>query len=1022
MHRTLARATWIVIGVVLLSCGTLHAQSADAVRRQTAIDTGLAVVIAADIDLAADLADGGRLLVHLLCPRADRLAALRQSAHRRGLGGRLVVCALPAGYLPHPDRFVNLVVADLDALAGRAPKRDELMRILAVRGAAYIGQGSKWRVIRKPPDEGIDGWFSRWYDASGGCVSSDRVAGFPRAVQWQHGPAMEDGTADGKTPLVDRGRMVHLGARDGVLFCRDAGNGMLLWTRRVGIRQNDGLALAAGRVHVWHDAKAQPAADPKGLGERGPIVALDLATGEIAQTYDEGLIAGTAKRIEWEAGGRRRRESPVPWFAVTDEVIAQAYGPDLVLLDRATGRRRWRKTIEGATWFSPTVGGGMVLAAEAVRPARRGRHDEASHARAIVAFDMASGRRRWRLTDFHRVHEIRDKARTYRARAGLKPLSIVGPRVLVQTASYQFREGGGVAVLDAATGGEIWRHRFEPKQRYTSGSYRAVLRGGEVIVMCGITTTRFDAATGRLLGHTGPDRTLRRGVRANGACAASRATVNWLIANSYLYVGPGGEARTFFGARAQCGGCVVPAGGLLLVPPAACDCGDYTRGYQGLAPAVPGRPVADGARLTRGAAAPEGGKLEAGWPMFLGGPQRLSATDEELPAKLAERWRVKAAGVRADRLDADRRLSERHLGALSAPVATGDLVLVAAPESHEVSAFAAADGKRRWTFAAGGKVDSPPTLAGGLAVFGCDDGSVYAVRLADGRMAWRFVAAPTDGVAMHHGHLASAFPLAGSVLVLPDRVVAVAGQHTDVGGLHCWTLELATGRPRARRVIRADQPAVVTNALTAADADGRGFWLGSGAGGSILHLSGDLKDLPAGREGPAPTIVFDRNGTRVRFRTADGRGGSTHSWKQAMRSGPARGHRIARAGGISYVVQDPTSRARHKVNAPKTATLQALGGTWRQKELRWQRTQEELGNPESFSALIKAGGRLVLGGGRRDGSAGFVQLLEVATGKLLSTHALPARVTECGLAAAGGSLYVCCEDGTLVCLAARRGR
>ena len=50
-------------------------------------------------------------------------------------------------------------------------------------------------------------------------------------------------------------------------------------------------------------------------------------------------------------------------------------------------------------------------------------------------------------------------------------------------------------------------------------------------------------------------------------------------------------------------------------------------------------------------------------------------------------------------------------------------------------------------------------MARGLAVFGCDDGAVYALRASDGQRVWRFVAALTDGLAMHHGHLASAFPL-----------------------------------------------------------------------------------------------------------------------------------------------------------------------------------------------------------------------------------------------------------------------
>jgi len=66
--------------------------------------------------------------------------------------------------------------------------------------------------------------------------------------------------------------------------------------------------------------------------------------------------------------------------------------------------------------------------------------------------------------------------------------------------------------------------------------------------------------------------------------------------------------------------------------------------------------------------------------------------------------------------------------------------------------------------------------------------------------------------------------------------------------------------------------------------------------------------------------------------------------------------------------------------------------------------------------MIKAGNRLYLAGGQRDGTSGFVEVLDAATGKLPATHELPSRVTECGLAASGGRLVVSCEDGTLVCI------
>lgn len=1012
----------IFAAVVLLGglAAAVAAQSAREITRTTGIDRGLAVVIARDTKTAQDLAETGRMVVHLLVPDTT-VEQRREEVIRAGLGGRVLVDRLPKDHLPHPSRFVNLVVADLDAAGNRAPSAAELQRVLAVRGATYLKQNGTWQAASAQPDDRIDGWSHRWYDASGNCVSRDRVAGYPQAVQWQHGPAMEDGTGDGKVPRVADGRVVTLDHLSGDLVCRDAGNGTLLWRRFIGSRHNSDLAIVGGKIYLWHDPNAKPEQNRKAFEERGPLVAFSLATGEQAETFEHGLIAGSAQPIEYvrPRDNRRFQRRPVPWFVVRDDVIVQAYGHDLVVLDRATGRRQWSQKLRGdATWFAPTLAEILVLAAEAVHPARRGRYDGTEHVRCVTAFDLRTGKTRWRNESLHPQREVEEKSRRYQARAEFKPPSVANGLVLLHTSSYQFRQGGSIAVLDLGTGREKWRRNFAPKELYTQGSQRAVLRDGEVIVLDGTGAYRFDAQSGQPRGEPIQRPRVKRLARNNGACTASRATVNWLICNAYLYVGPNGEVRDCFGARGQCGEGVVPANGLIFVPPTACDCGDYTRGLQALTPSLPGKPFTDEQRLTQG---PAYGQLEANkpyeenaWPVFLGQPQRLSHTDDAIQLPLKQVWQRKAASVRQDAVDRDRRDSERYLGALSAPVVADGRLVVAAPETHQVLCFDAATGRQQWGFATGGKVDSPPTLAARLAVFGCEDGSVYAVRLSDGKLNWRFRAAPTDGVAMHHGHLAAAFPLPGSVLILQDRVIAIAGHHTDIDGLHLWALDLPTGKPLTQRVIRQEQPAVVTNGIPVADADLRGFWLGLDK--SPLHLSFDLKDLPTGSDAPGPPIAFDRNGTRIRFRTDEGRGGSTHSWKQAMRCGWARAHRIARDGETIFALNDPTEGDRHPVRADKVAVVTAGTGNWRDKRIVWETSVADLGNKPSYSALIQAGKHLILGGGSRSGDSGFAQVLDAASGKLLASYDLPARVTECGLAAAGGSLYICCEDGHLVCL------
>ncbi len=439
MLRRISAAVLLTIG---LSGGTLADDpTADAVRTAAGIDTGLALVVADDASLACDLADDGKLLVHMQASRDTLIPALRDAVAARGLAGRVVVQALAGdGHLPHPDRFVNLVVADFDRLKPRGLKLAEVDRVLAVRGAAYLRIDGQWQVrtyrrSASAVDGKLDDWTHRFYDASGNCVSRDTLAAVPRAVQWQHGPALEDGTADGKVPRIADGRYLALDAYSGELVCRDAANGSLLWRQFIGSPQNADMAIVGGQVYLYHDRRAEPSADRRYV-ESGPLVAIDLATGKLTKTFDEALRAGTASAVETvhhEDARRFERYNPVPWFIVREDVIVQAYGSELLVLDRVSGRRRFAKSLdESHTWFSPVLSGNLVLAAETVGAARRGRHDGATHVRAVAAFDLADGKTKWRNEDAHPLRTVDDDRRgPFTTRSG------------VQTTERRGRAGAG---------------------------------------------------------------------------------------------------------------------------------------------------------------------------------------------------------------------------------------------------------------------------------------------------------------------------------------------------------------------------------------------------------------------------------------------------------------------------------------------------------------------------------------------------------------------------------------------------
>jgi outer membrane protein assembly factor BamB len=132
---------------------------------------------------------------------------------------------------------------------------------------------------------------------------------------------------------------------------------------------------------------------------------------------------------------------------------------------------------------------------------------------------------------------------------------------------------------------------------------------------------------------------------------------------------------------------------------------------------------------------------------------------------------------------------------LSAPVIASGRVCVAAIDHHTLYSLDADTGRIVWQYIAGGRINSPPTIHQGLVLFGCRDGWVYCLRLADGRLVWRFRAAPEERIVGAYGQLESTWPIAGSVLVRDKVAYCVAGRSSYLdGGLDVLALDPYTGR------------------------------------------------------------------------------------------------------------------------------------------------------------------------------------------------------------------------------------
>jgi hypothetical protein len=177
------------------------------------------------------------------------------------------------------------------------------------------------------------------------------------------------------------------------------------------------------------------------------------------------------------------------------------------------------------------------------------------------------------------------------------------------------------------------------------------------------------------------------------------------------------------------------------------------------------------------------------WPTYRRDVRRSGFAPADVSPALEQAWQAKIGGR------------------LSSPVSAGGRVFTVSIDTHTLHALDGESGERLWSFTAGARVDSPPTVHGNRVIFGSRDGWVYCLCARDGKLAWRFLAAPADRLLMSYGQLESVWPVNGSVLVQDDVVHFVAGRSLFLdGGLRFYRLDAGTGRMLSVEVMDDKDP------------------------------------------------------------------------------------------------------------------------------------------------------------------------------------------------------------------------
>jgi outer membrane protein assembly factor BamB len=178
------------------------------------------------------------------------------------------------------------------------------------------------------------------------------------------------------------------------------------------------------------------------------------------------------------------------------------------------------------------------------------------------------------------------------------------------------------------------------------------------------------------------------------------------------------------------------------------------------------------------------------WPTFRANNARGNFNDTTLGTKLEEVWEAKVGlgGHTYGQMYAER------CGLTQAVIAYGN-AYVADIWGQRIVALDVTNGKEKWTYHVGSRVDFPATIYNGLCVFASKDGFVHCVDANTGQPIYKLLIAPRERFIGGQDKLESMWPTAADVMIDKKGIGhANAGFASNVhGGTREITFKVDTG-------------------------------------------------------------------------------------------------------------------------------------------------------------------------------------------------------------------------------------
>jgi outer membrane protein assembly factor BamB len=416
----------------------------------------------------------------------------------------------------------------------------------------------------------------------------------------------------------------------------------------------------------------------------------------------------------------------------------------------------------------------------------------------VVALNRNSGKQKW----------ISEKAGEWRIPAtGYAPRLIVSDAVVVLSTKGTRLKRGRLVGLSTETGKILWRSEqpnsghWSPEDLFLINDAVWTAQTGKIQEK-GTHFRAIDIKNGQVKYDFVAEQA--ETFFMHQRCYPGRATERYIMTSGtgteFLEIGTE-HCDLHHWLRGSCIYGIMPCNGLIYRPPETCACYYQSKlaHFCALAPESEESrdKTSNEIRLEKGPAFGDidnvkhdsGYSQSNSWPTYRHDAKRSGATKAEVPAALREMWQTNIGGR------------------LSTMTAADGKLFVSAIDQHTILALAGDSGKKIWTYTTGGRVDSPPTIYNGLALFGCADGWVYCLRVSNGALVWRYRAAPGTDKLVSYQQIESVWPLHGSILMYDGVAYCLAGRNMFVnGGMRLIRLDPLTGNCLGETVLDDKDP------------------------------------------------------------------------------------------------------------------------------------------------------------------------------------------------------------------------